>query len=104
MEKREKAARDGHSSTQLFKSIWLIAAIHQMELCTVSVTLLVGQILINSLFTLCYIKYNDIHWKSNYYILYIAHFTLTVNELNLPLYPGGYAGHYRTLYMSITFS
>lgn len=52
-----------------------MTAIYQLELC---VTLTVRQILINSLFSLCYIIYNDFLWKSNYYI---ANLTLTVNEL-----------------------
>lgn len=68
MEKWEKTARGWHSSKQLFKSIWLMAAIHQLELCIVCVTLTVRQILINSLFGLCYIIYNDFLWKSNHYI------------------------------------
>lgn len=64
--------------------IWLMAAIHQLELCIVCMTLTVRQILINSLFSPRYIIYNDFLWKSNRYILYcvcIAYLTLTVNEL-----------------------
>ena len=106
MEKREKPAGGWRSSKQLVKSIWLMAAIHQLELCIVCVTLTVRQILINSLFSLCYIIYNDFLWKSNHYRLYISNLTLTGNELcsnvSLPLNARGYAGHYRTFHLSFT--